>query len=177
MEFFLILILAVSLSMDAFSLSLAYGTLGIKKKHIYALSIITGTFHFIMPLTGYIIGSNIISILKMDTNLITSGVLIIIGIQMIIETFKEEELKKMKIPQYFLFAIAVSLDSFTVGLTLNEFSQSITISAITFAITSAIFTFIGLELGNKIEKLIGKIATITGGIVLIIIGIIFAINM
>lgn len=177
MEFFLILILAVSLSMDAFSLSLAYGTLGIKKKHIYLLSTITGLFHFIMPLLGYLVGSNIISILKINTSLITSAVLIIIGIQMIIETFKEEEIKAMKIPQYFLFALAVSLDSFTIGLTLDEFSQNITLSAIIFAITSAIFTFIGLSLGNKIEKLIGKIATITGGIILIIIGTIFAINM
>ena len=177
MEFFLILILAVSLSMDAFSLSLAYGTLGIKKNHIYILAIITGTFHFIMPLLGYIIGSNIISILKINTSLITSAVLIIIGIQMIIETFKEEEIKSMKIPQYFLFALAVSIDSFTIGLTLDEFSQNITLSAITFAITSSIFTFIGLSLGNKIEKLIGKIATITGGIILILIGTLFTINM
>ena len=32
MEFLLVIIIAISLSMDAFSLSLAYGTLGMKKK-------------------------------------------------------------------------------------------------------------------------------------------------
>ena len=174
MEFLIILILAISLSMDAFSLSLAYGTLGIQKKDRYTISAITGAFHFIMPLLGYIIGTNTIDKLKINPDFITAGVLLIIGSQMIIETFKEEEIKALKTPQFFLFAFAVSLDSFTVGLTLDEFSKNITLSAITFAICSCTFTFLGVSLGNKIEKLVGKIATLTGGIILILIGIIFS---
>ena len=37
MELLLVFLVAVSLSMDAFSLSLIYGTLGIPKKQIYLL--------------------------------------------------------------------------------------------------------------------------------------------
>ena len=50
MEIFVIMIIAVSLSMDAFSLSLAYGTVNLDKKSCLKLSIIVGLYHFFMPL-------------------------------------------------------------------------------------------------------------------------------
>ena len=45
-----ILLLAVSLSMDAFSLSLAYGTYGFRRIDEILLGVIVGIFHFFMPL-------------------------------------------------------------------------------------------------------------------------------
>ena len=51
-----IFMLAVGLSMDAFSLSLIYGTLELSKKRCRQMSIIVGIFHFIMPILGYQIG-------------------------------------------------------------------------------------------------------------------------
>ena len=53
----LLIITAVSLSMDAFSLSLLYGTLGMKKEEKLILSFIVGIFHFIMPLLGKCFGN------------------------------------------------------------------------------------------------------------------------
>jgi len=175
MELLLVLVVAVSLSMDAFSLSLAYGTLGIPKKQIFLLSFIVGCFHFFMPLIGMFIGTNILNIIRINPDVIVFIVLLVIGIQMIFESFSEkEELKVMKTIELFLFAFAVSIDSFSVGLTLTNINENYILSAIIFAFCSMIFTLFGLLLGNKIEKLVGKIATIFGGAVLIIIGIIYA---
>lgn len=172
MEFLLVIIIAISLSMDAFSLSLAYGTLGMKKKQVYLLSIIVGLFHFFMPLIGLLIGNKLFSILNINPNFIVCGVLTIIGIDMIYESFKKEEnIKIMKTLEFFLFAFAVSIDSFSVGITLTNISQNYIFSSFTFSFTSAIFTLLGLSLGNKIKKSIGKLSTILGGIALIIIGI------
>ena len=70
-----------------------------------------------------------------------------------------------------LFAFAVSIDSFSVGITLAKINKNYLLSALMFALTSFIFTLIGLKLGNKIETLIGKMSTVIGGIILIIIGI------
>ena len=176
MEILLVITIAVSLSMDAFSLSLAYGTLGIPKKQICLLSIIVGLFHFFMPLLGMFVGDTILNLLKINPDFIVCAVLSIIGIQMIIESFREqEELKVMRTAQLFLFAFAVSLDSFSVGLTLTNISENFLFSAFVFAMCSALFTFIGLKLGNKIEKLVGKVSTIVGGAVLILIGVLYAI--
>ena len=59
MEIFVIMIIAVSLSMDAFSLSLAYGTVNLDKKSRLKLSIIVGLYHFFMPLLGNLIGAKV----------------------------------------------------------------------------------------------------------------------
>ena len=175
MEFLLVLVVAVSLSMDAFSLSLAYGTLGIPKKQIFLLSAIVGLFHFFMPLIGMFVGINILNLIKINPDVIVFIVLLVIGIQMIFESFNEKEnLKVMKTIELFLFAFAVSIDSFSVGLTLTSISENYILSAFIFAFCSMFFTLFGLFLGNKIEKLVGKIATVFGGAVLVIIGIIYA---
>ena len=77
--------------------------------------------------------------------------------------------------EFFLFGLAVSIDSFSLGITLPNMGVSMIISPFIFAITSAAFTFAGLLIGNKIEKLLGKIATIIGGVILTLIGLVFAI--
>ena len=171
MELLLVLMVAVSLSMDAFSLSLAYGTLGIPRRQILLLSFIVGCFHFFMPIIGMFIGSSILNIIGINPDIIV----FVIGVQMIFESFSQkDELKVMKTIELFLFAFAVSIDSFSVGLTLTNISNNYIFSAFIFALCSMFFTFIGLLLGNKIEKLVGKISTIIGGVVLVLIGVFFA---
>lgn len=174
MSIFMVIIIAVSLSMDAFSLSLAYGTLGMNKNEIRTLSIIVGIYHFIMPILGMCIGNTILNLLPIKPNTIVFIVLLIIGIQMIIESFKQERsISIMKFSELLVFALAVSIDSFSVGLGLKTIYSNIYFSAFTFSITSAFFTALGLLIGKKINNLIGKISTLLGGIALIIIGIIY----
>ncbi len=90
MSILMVIIIAISLSMDAFSLSLAYGTLNMPKKQINRLSIIVGLYHFFMPLIGMWVGNNIIKIIPINPNSIVFIVLISIGLQMIVETFKKK---------------------------------------------------------------------------------------
>ena len=169
-----IVIIAISLSMDAFSLALAYGTLNLNKSSIVKISLIVGFYHFFMPLLGMNFGSALLSYLKINPNLVVFLILLFIGIQMIYETFKEENLKSiMSILEMLLFGLAVSIDSFSVGIGLKVISNNIALSAITFSIFSFLFTYFGLKLGKKINNIVGKSSTILGGIVLIIIGIVY----
>lgn len=175
MELLLVLMVAVSLSMDAFSLSLAYGTLGILRKQVVLLAVIVGCFHFFMPIIGMLIGISVLNVIGINPDIIVFMVLFVIGVQMIFESFsKKDELKIMKTIELFLFAFAVSVDSFSVGLTLTNISDNYIFSSLIFALCSMFFTFSGLLLGNKIKKSVGKISTIIGGLVLIIIGVFFA---
>ncbi len=176
MDLLLTLTIAVSLSMDTFSLSLAYGTLNMPKRQKYMLSIIVGFFHFFMPLIGFVVGSYILNFIKIDPEIIVGVILVFIGFQMVAENFKDEsEMKNMKIIDLFLFAFAVSIDSFSIGLTLNMISQNYLFSATSFAFCSFIFTFVGLTIGNKVQKSLGEIATTIGGVILISIGTIYII--
>lgn len=176
MNLFLLILIAISLSMDAFSLSLAYGTLGMNKKDKYLLSIVTGIFHFFMPLIGLLIGRVILKFINIDSNIIVAIILSFIGGEMIVSSFKgNQDIKVMKLPDFFLFALAVSLDSFSVGITLTKSNTNLLIGPLTFALFSYIFTFVGLTLGNKIQRLVGKISTIIGGFILVIVGVFYLI--
>ena len=172
----LVFLMAISLSMDAFSLALAYGTLGMSNKNKIILSLVVGIFHLIMPLLGMLVGELILSLFKFNADIVVAIILSFIGIQMIVSSFKkDEELKPLKFSEFFLFGLAVSIDSFSLGITLPNMGVSTIISPFIFAITSAVFTFASLLIGNKIEKILGKIATIIGGVILTLIGLAFAI--
>lgn len=174
MSIITVIIIAISLSMDAFSLSLAYGTLNLEKKYMNILACIVGIYHFVMPLLGMFVGTTIIKLLPVKTNIIVFVVLLFIGIEMIFESFKSERsLSLMRTSELLMFGLAVSLDSFSVGLGLNAIYKNPCLSALIFSISAGSFTYLGLYLGKKINNLIGKISTMIGGIILIIIGIFY----
>ena len=83
-SFFIILLIAISLSMDAFSLSLAYGMEGINDKNKLFLSITVGIYHFIMPLIGLIFSNIITNHLIININILASIILFLISIDLII---------------------------------------------------------------------------------------------
>ena len=174
MQLILVVLMAVSLSMDAFSLSIAYGTIGLPKKNNILLSIIVGIYHFFMPLIGLMVGSIILSYIKINPDIIVFIVLLLIGLEMIIESFKrKEEVKKLNFIEMLIFGFAVSVDSFSVGIGLNAIKLSPIICFFIFSITSFIFTYLGLSIGKTINNIVGKLSTVLGGIMLIILGLIY----
>lgn len=174
MHLLIILTIAVSLSMDAFSLSLAYGTFGLSKCEMLKLSIIVGVYHFFMPLLGLLVGKIFLHIFPINPDVIVFIVLLFIGIQMIIESLKHEKIeKKTYFFELLIFGLAVSIDSFSVGIGLSSISSHYIICAIIFSISSLLFTYLGLNLGKIINHIVGKISTIIGGLVLMVIGIIY----
>lgn len=168
----MLIIIAISLSMDAFSLALAYGTLGLNKKDILILSAVVGIYHFFMPLIGMIIGNIILNYIKISPSIIVFIILTFIGFQMIFDK-KENEIKKMNNLELLLFGLAVSIDSFSVGVGIKTITNNYILGSIFFSIFSFLFTFLGLKLGKRLNSLFGRISVIIGGIVLIIIGILY----
>ena len=175
-SFFTILLIGISLSMDAFSLALVYGMIGISNKQKILLSIIVGIYHFLMPLIGLKFGLFIDSISFINLHIISSIILIYIGIDLIVSNFKEDGTLIISLLGFIMFGLSVSIDSLTVGIGLKAITNNYLLSAINFALLSLIFTYLGLMLGNTIGKRIGKYAKLLGGITLIIIAIILFIS-
>ena len=95
---------------------------------------------------------------------------------MIMEPFKENENTIcVKNTEMLLFGFSVSMDAFSVGISLSEITSNYLISSIIFSVVSFIFTLSGLIVGKKINKIVGKLATIVGGIFLIIMAILYLI--
>ena len=172
MGIFTIILIAISLSMDAFSLALAYGTVPMYKKDMFLLSIIVGIYHFFMPLLGSFCGLKIFEYFVISPDLIILIILTFIGLNLIRESFESKiDVKKMQLLELFAFGLAVSIDSFSVGIGLETITDQHILSSILFSFISFGFTFLGLFLGKKVSQLLGKFATFLGGIVLIGIGI------
>ena len=166
-----IILIGISLSMDAFSLSLAYGMTTLSQKEKISLTIIVGIYHFIMPLIGLNFGTILSKINLISIDLIATIILAYIGIDLIISNTKEEEKPLITIPGFFLFGLSVSIDSLSVGIGLKAITNSYYLSSIIFSISSATFTYLGLTLGAILGKKIGSYSKTIGGIILIIIAI------
>ena len=171
-SFFTILLIGISLSMDAFSLALVYGMIGMSNKKKILLSIIVGIYHFIMPLIGLSLGIFIDNISFINLHIIASIILMYIGIDLIISNFKEEDTISVSKTSLLMFGLSVSIDSLTIGIGLKAITNSYFISSIVFSICSCLFTYLGLILGSIIGNKIGTYSKIVGGIILIIIAII-----
>lgn len=160
--------------MDAFSLALIYGTQGINKKDKIILSLIVGIYHFVMPLIGLSIGIYITNKLIINANVLVGIILCLIAIEMIISSFKDEEERfLLTLPGYLIFGLSVSVDSLTTGIGLPAITENYFLTATIFSITSLIFTYLGLNLGNILNKKYGKVSTIIGGSILFSLGIIY----
>lgn len=166
-----ILLIGISLSMDTFSLSLTLGTVS-ENKLIKILPLFVGIFHFFMPLLGNIIGITLINLLDLASNIILGTVLIVLGINLAIHYFKDETAEiNLNILGIIIFALSVSIDSFSVGLGINDITNNYYIASIIFALCSAAFTYLGIIIGKYSSKLIGKYAIILGIFLLLILGI------
>ncbi len=171
-EIITIITIAIALSMDTFSLSLGIGTGKISKKRCFLFSIIVGIMHFCMPLLGNIIGQKIVQIFMLKSNFLLGIILIYLALTMLIEIIKpEEKNKNMNVINMFLFAIGVSIDSFSTGIGLSAITTNMFLAVFIFSVTSFCFTYIGLLIGKYANRLLGVYATIFGAILLIIIGI------
>ena len=168
MYFFITILTAISLSLDAFSLSIIYGTIIDNKKVILKLSIIVGIFHFFMPLFGYLLSKLLILNIVSNTNLLSFIIFLILGIEMILN--KNDELSLMNLSSLLnilIFSLTVSIDSFSIGIAISQ--NSIITPIITFSIVSAFFTYLGLILGKKLKNIFGSITTKAGGLILIML--------
>ena len=120
-EMITIIIMAFALGMDAFSISLGMGMYKLRLRQIFKIGITIGVFHIVMPLLGMITGRFLSEQFGTIAAYIGGGLMLLLGLQMIWSSFSKEEGSLMTPVGMglFLFALSVSLDSFSVGLTLG----------------------------------------------------------
>ena len=172
-----IILIAFSLSMDAFAVSISNGLI-LKKDKINAalkFGLFFGLFQFIMPLIGFYAASLFQSQIEALDHWIAFVLLFTIGSKMIHETFKKDEDAKndesvTSLKNLIMLAIATSIDALAVGVSfaffdINIFASSAIIGLITFALS-----FFGVIIGEKIGYKFSKNAERIGGAILIIIG-------
>ena len=173
MNIFEIFLIGISLSMDAFAVSICKG-LSIqnnKIKNCLITGLYFGFFQALMPLLGYLFGNSLKSIIINIDHYIILFILLIIGINMIIDNTDEKLDNSMNFKTMLLLAIATSIDAFAVGITFSFLKINIFLSIFIIGLTTFIISFIGVLLGNRIGNRYKKESKILGGITLIFLGI------
>lgn len=169
-----ILLIGISLSMDAFAVSICKGLS--MNKIVYKKSIIIGLyfglFQALMPLFGYLFGNTLRSLIISIDHWIIFLILFIIGINMVTEKNEEDNLNsKIDFKTMMLLAIATSIDAFAVGITFSFLDINILSSITIIGITTFIISIIGVIIGNKIGNKYQRKAKILGGLTLIFLGV------
>ncbi|MGO4889141.1 manganese efflux pump MntP family protein [Anaerobacillus sp. MEB173] len=172
-EIVTLFIMAFALGMDAFSLAIGMGMLGLRLRQIFNIGVTIGIFHVIMPLAGIIIGKFLSLHLGVIATYIGGGLLIFLGAQMCISSLRNNDDVLIRPAGYglLLFAISVSLDSFSVGLSLGLFGAKTIIVLMAFGLMSMCLTWVGLLMGKYMKGWIGSYGEILGGLILLAFGI------
>lgn len=170
-----LVLIALSLSMDAFAVSICKG-LSLKKvslKQMAWIGLWFGGFQALMPLIGYMAASFASGWVQSFDHWIAFILLALIGGKMIWDSFHDEKSvnASLSVGSMFVLAIATSIDALAIGVTfafmkVNVLLAITLIGLITFAL-SAIGVKIGTAFGSKYQSK----ATLAGGIILVLIGV------
>jgi putative Mn2+ efflux pump MntP len=180
------LLLGVGLAMDAFSVSIANGIVesGMRKRRMFAIAGVYAVFQFIMPMLGWLLVTTLEEIFTKFSVLIPWIALILllfIGGKMIVEAIlekkngrktDEEQVTKLTFKTLIVQGIATSIDALSVGFTISEYSVLRAFaSSFIIGVVTLVICLLGLIFGKKIGNKFSSIATIIGGVILILIGI------
>ena len=177
MDIYSLLLVAVGLAMDAFSVATVTGfnhkdiSIGEASK----MSLSFGAFHVFMPLLGWYAGSTVVLIISRYDHWVAFLLLLFVGGRMIYEAFSDgtaaERLTSLRNMDILLFSVAVSIDAVAVGLSFYLEKIRILVPALATGVVTALFTIVGIGIGNQTGRIVGKWSQVLGGVILIMIGL------
>jgi len=196
MSFGVILLIALALAMDAFTVSISCGVSNLARwtKEQAKIGIFFGAFQGLMPLAGYA------AIRYFNVNLSDAGSFVamtllgFIGAKMIWESFqpipnrcdreacleemcdreiclKTGKARELPLRELLTLSVATSIDALAVGVTFAFVGNQIAFPALVIAIVTGLLSFLGARFGTRLGEHFGKLAERAGGMVLIILGI------
>jgi putative Mn2+ efflux pump MntP len=176
MSFLEIILIAVGLAMDAFAVSVGAGTLSSMKelRSSVRLAFHFGLFQFLMPVIGWFLGSKLQVYVESIDHWIAFVLLAYIGIKMIHESFKKEESQKenpSKGKNLIILSVATSIDALVVGFTLAMLDVNIWFPSVIIGVVTAILSILGIWIGKKLGKNLGRSMEVVGGVILILMGL------
>jgi len=171
-----LLMLAVGLSMDAFAVSICKG-LALQRvswKECCIAGAWFGGFQALMPLLGYLLGTQFEQFVTSVDHWIAFVLLGIIGGNMIREALSKDEDKldgSLAFKTMLLLAIATSIDALAVGITFAFLPGTRIVPAVALiGSITFVFSAAGIRLGNVFGLRYKSKAEFAGGVILILLG-------
>lgn len=184
-----IVLVAVVLGADSFSLALGMALRGVSPAYEYKFSFTVGIFHVIMPLIGLNVGLAVGNLLGVWAARAGALVLVWLGIDMLLKGYRSSRPLSYKFSQgkemmaenrkfgqegwiaILLLATSVSIDALTVGFSLGTFKMPILLTVIIMGIIAGSMTLLGFKGGKLFGRLMGSYAQMAGGTVLVLLAL------
>ena len=168
-------VIAVGLSMDAFAVSICKG-LAMKKmnwKNAGLAGLYFGGFQMFMPLVGYLLGTGFRDKITSIDHWIAFVLLAFIGINMIKESFSDEEEadSSFDVKTMLILAVATSIDALAVGVTFAFLHVQILPAVSLIGVTTFVLSAVGVRVGNVFGSRYKSKAELAGGIILVLMGV------
>lgn len=182
MSFLAIVVLAFSMSADAFAAALGKGSMLDRPPLGEALrcGLIFGLVEAAMPAIGWGLGAAASVYIAAIDRWLAFALLGAIGAKMIWDGLRrapgDERPKRHSARLLVLTAIGTSIDALAVGVTLALIGVGIIAPALAIGLATFAMTTIGVLLGRVLGEKYGRLAEIVGGIALVAIGLNIAIG-
>lgn len=173
-----ILLISVSVAMDAFAVSIGKGltVTRVRPVDVIKTALWFGGFQALFPLLGFFAANTFSKYVTAVDHWIIFALLTFIGGNMIREAFGEEEENSRETAQFdwrhmLPLAVACSIDAFAVGVSFAFMKVNIWFSVIVIGAVTGAFSAAGLYIGRVFGARWQKPAQIAGGAVLVLIGL------
>ena len=177
-----ILLIAVALAMDCFTVSMVSGVMTRKMflGRNLRMALLFGFFQAAMPFIGWIAIHYFQSSVEAYDHWIAFGLLLLIGGKMILDAFNEEDeatFNPLNLGTQLTLAVATSIDALAVGISFSCSGygtvQSLILPLAVIGLVSFIFSIAGLLLGVRFGGAVARRfkPEIIGGVILIAIGV------
>ena len=173
-----ILLISVSVAMDAFAVSIGKGltVTRVRPVDVIKTALWFGGFQALFPLLVFFAANTFSKYVTAVDHWIIFALLAFIGGNMIREAFGEEEENSRETAQFdwrhmLPLAVACSIDAFAVGVSFAFMQVNIWFSVIVIGVVTGAFSAAGLYIGRVFGARWQKPAQIAGGAVLVLIGL------
>jgi len=178
MSFWPILLVAVALGMDAFSVAIGIGAVSrrVSPAPVFRLAASFGLFQFFMPIAGWLGGMTIAAYIDSFDHWLAFALLLYVGGKMIHESLRGEEAPEpandpTRGLTLLMLSVATSIDALAVGLSLALLKTPILYPSIIIGIVAFLMTALGMIFGERLGRMFGKRVEVAGGLILIGIGL------
>jgi len=172
-----ILLIAFSLAMDAFAVSVSCGVMGkgFQVGNALRMAGSFGSFQAVMPLLGWLGGFGISGLISAFDHWVAFGLLVVIGGKMIVESLRNGATRACINPAelcvLMILSVATSIDALAVGFSFALLKTPIVAPAIIIGVVTFGVSLTGAFLGSRFRGRLENKAAIMGGLILIGIGV------
>lgn len=188
-----VLLVAIVLGADAFSLSMGMGLKGVSRRYEIRFSSLVALFHVLMPLLGLNLGLLAGKYWGSWAGRAGAVVLAYIGLEMLWKAYCELRPRSFVLSQarkiltkentninegwisLLLPTISVSIDALTVGFSLGTIKAPVLTTISILGLIAGSMTMVGFKAGKIFSRLIGSYSQAIGGLVLVALAIKMAI--